>query len=95
MYKFIENPIEKDAKIGEVIAAKEKNGSKFYRAEVISKIDNEHFSVCFIDFGSRDIVHKKNIVRPSESQVKIIKMCKYIYIIYIWYFLQLKKKKIM
>lgn len=69
MYIFLENPIEKDPKIREVIAAKEKNGSKFYRAEVISKVDNEHFNVCFIDFGSRNVVHKKDIVQPSESQV--------------------------
>lgn len=68
---FIESPMENEPKIGEIIAAKEKTGTKFYRAEVISKFDNEHFNVCFIDFGTRELVHKNNIVQPSELQVKI------------------------
>jgi len=62
--------MENEPKVGEIIAAKEKNGTKFYRAEILSKVDNEHFSVCFIDLGSRNIVHKSNIVQPSEIQVK-------------------------
>lgn len=63
--------MERDPEVGEIIAAKEKNGSKFYRAEVISKMDDEHFNVCFIDFGSWDTIHRNNIVQPSELQVKI------------------------
>jgi len=69
-YTFTEKSIEKEPKVGEIIAAKEKNGTKFYRAEVLSRVDNDYFNVCFIDFGSRDTVHKSNIVQPSESQVK-------------------------
>lgn len=61
--------MEKEPKVGEIIAAKKKY-SKFYRAEVLSRVDNEYFNVCFIDFGSRDTIHKSNIVQPSESQVK-------------------------
>lgn len=59
----------KEPKVGDIVAAKEKDGTKFYRAEVISKVDNELFNVCFIDFGSRDIVHLSSIVQPPESQV--------------------------
>jgi hypothetical protein len=63
--------MEKDPEVGEIIAAKGKSGNKFYRAEVISKMDDEHFNVCFIDFGSWETVHRSNIVQPSELQVKI------------------------
>lgn len=62
--------MEGEPKVGEIIAAKDKDSAKFYRAEVISKVDTEHFNVCFIDFGSWEIVHKKNIVKPSKLQVK-------------------------
>lgn len=68
---FIEGPMVKEPKVGDIIAAKEKGGTKFYRAEVLSKVDNELFNVCFIDFGSRDIVHMSSIVQPPESQVSI------------------------
>lgn len=63
--------MERDPEVGEIVAAKEKNGSKFYRAEVISKMDHEYYNVCFIDFGSWNTVHKSNIVQPKEFQVKI------------------------
>ncbi|XP_050056969.1 uncharacterized protein LOC114132611 isoform X5 [Aphis gossypii] len=66
----LENPIENDPKIGEIIAAREQGGTKFYRAEVISRVDDNYFYVCFIDFGSWDTVHKSNIVQPSESQLQ-------------------------
>uniref|UniRef100_A0A2H8TG30 Tudor domain-containing protein 1 n=1 Tax=Melanaphis sacchari TaxID=742174 RepID=A0A2H8TG30_9HEMI len=66
----LENPIENDPKVGEIIAAREQNGTKFYRAEVISRVDNNNFYVCFIDFGSWDTIHKSNIVQPSESQLQ-------------------------
>ncbi|XP_026816248.1 uncharacterized protein LOC113555865 isoform X3 [Rhopalosiphum maidis] len=69
-YCALENPIENDPKVGEIIAAKQPGGSKFYRAEVISRVDNNNFNVCFIDFGSWGTVHKSNIVQPSESQLQ-------------------------
>lgn len=63
--------MERDPEVGEIIAAKEKSGNKFYRAEIVSKIDHEHFNVCFIDFGYWDTIHKSNIVQPTEFQVKL------------------------
>lgn len=62
--------MEGEPKIGEIIAAKDKDGVKFYRAEVISKVDTEYFYVCFIDFGSWETVHRRNIVQPSKLQVE-------------------------
>lgn len=56
--------------VGDIYAAKKSNETKYYRVEVNSKIDNEHFNVCFIDFGSQEIVHKNNIIQLTESQVK-------------------------
>lgn len=56
--------------VGNIYAAKKNNESKYYRAEINFKVDNEHFNVCFIDFGSREIVHKNNIIKLTESQVK-------------------------
>lgn len=64
--------MESEPRIGEIVAAKEKIGNKFYRAEIISKVDNEHFGVCFIDFGSRDTIHKSNIVQPIEMEVQTV-----------------------
>lgn len=68
---FLDNPIENGISVGDIIAAKKKSGAKFYRAEVVSKVDNEHFNVCFIDFGTREIVNRHNIVQLSHSQVKV------------------------
>ncbi|VVC36208.1 Hypothetical protein CINCED_3A022077 [Cinara cedri] len=71
LFCSLENPIDKEPKVGEIVAAKVKKGNKFYRAEVISSVDNDHFIVCFIDFGTRATVHWSNIVQPSEKQLKI------------------------
>ncbi|XP_022162071.1 uncharacterized protein LOC111027893 isoform X3 [Myzus persicae] len=66
----LESPIKNDPKVGEIIAAREQGGTKFYRAEVISRVDNDNFNVCFIDFGFCDTVHKGSMVQPSESQLQ-------------------------
>ncbi|KAL4112570.1 hypothetical protein QTP88_016325 [Uroleucon formosanum] len=66
----LESPIKNDPKVGDIIAAREQGGNKFYRAEVISRVDNDNFNVCFIDFGYWDIVHKSNMVQSSESQLQ-------------------------
>ncbi|XP_060870995.1 uncharacterized protein LOC132945306 isoform X4 [Metopolophium dirhodum] len=66
----LESPIKNDPKVGAIIAAREQGGNKFYRAEVISRVDNDNFNVCFIDFGYWDTVHKSNMVQPSESQLQ-------------------------
>lgn len=75
MYSFIilntVSPIAKIPELGEIVAVKEKNGTKFYRAEVIAKLDNERINVCLIDFGSRDIVHISDVVKPLELLVCI------------------------
>jgi len=72
--------MKNDPKVGAIIAAREQGGNKFYRAEVISRVDNDNnFNVCFIDFGYCDTVHKSNMVQPSESQVKrqtLLNSCK-------------------
>lgn len=67
----VDKPVEKEPLVGNIYAAKKNNETKYYRAEINSKVDNEHFNVCFIDFGSREIVHKNNIIELTETQVKI------------------------
>jgi len=67
--QFIDNPMEIEPEMGQIVAAKENHTSKFNRAEIISQVDDQHFNVCFIDFGSRKTVHRSNIVQPSKLQV--------------------------
>lgn len=66
---FVETPSEKEPIVGEIVAAKVENENKFYRAEVISRVDNEHYNVCFVDFGTWATVNSNNIVQPSDIRV--------------------------
>ncbi|XP_058795820.1 tudor and KH domain-containing protein homolog [Phymastichus coffea] len=66
MLQYYENEENKEVHalreitIGQTVAAKFLD-NKWYRAEIISHLDNGNYDVYFLDFGDRDSVESKNI----------------------------------